>query len=321
MDTLNRPSISGVLKDVTFIWSASADMWKGNTVTVSAKRLLFFVRALWVFHLLRPFFDAPPGCSLGKSVKQRPEIIGAVLRPYQCSVWNTKTRLTKIVDHYSVMDEISQIRGFPVDSYIELLCLSEVYKGFRVIISQPSWLLREGLLTMHLFIGPRMIYSLSFSFFHHDNDRAAFIGQIQGVKSNRALEQYRELTKAFHGVRPRDLLIEIFRIFCSALAVKNIFAVAEEYQHHYLRYSFFEDQEEPMSANYNDIWEDRGGVRVNKMSYHLDVDRRRRSHETIAAKKRRMYERRYEMLDRIEQQVFQKLSSAAKFEVHRHSLQ
>jgi uncharacterized protein VirK/YbjX len=287
-------------------------MWEGSDIPVLIKKTIVFARAIVAFRSLRPFLNAPIGKSLGKLVKQRPEIIGLVVLSYQCSVWRAKTRLAKIVDHCSVIDEIGQPLDFPLDSYLEFLGLSEISKGLRVIISQPKWLFRDGLLTMHLFAGTQMIYSLSFSFFYHGNDRAVFIGQIQGAKSDRVREQYRQLTKACFGMRPRDLLIEIFRIFCSAVAVKHIFCVAEEYRHQHYRH-FFKEGNTITSANYNSIWEDRGGVRADKSFYRLDVELRRRSDKTTAAKKRRMYQGRYAMLDSIEAKVSESLSSPLIF--------
>jgi len=204
-----------------------------------------------------------------------------------------------------VIDEIGRPLDFPVDGQIELLGLSEIYQGLRVVISQLPWFFRDGLLTMHLFIDTDMIYSLSFSFFHQGNDRAAFIGQIQGVKSDRAREQYRDLTRACGGMRPRDLLIEIFCVFCSTIAVKQVFSVSEEYRRHHYRRFFMKGNK--TSANYNDIWEGRGGIRADKLSYRLDVERRRRSDGTISARKRRMYQRRFAMFDRIEAQISKSL--------------
>ena len=291
-----------------FIWAVSGKLWKETNAIVQIKRIVVFVSALIAFRSLRPFLKAPSDKSLGKLLQQRPEIIGVVVWSYQCSAWNAKTRLAKIVDHCSVIDEIGRPLDFPVDSYIELLGLSEIYEGLRVIISQPKWFFRDGLLTMHLFVGRLMIYSLSFSFFHHVNDRAAFIGQIQGRKSNRARDQYRKLTYACGGMRPRDLLIEIFCIFCSAVAVKHIFSVAEEYRRQHYR-DFFKNSRKITSVNYNRIWEDRGGVRVDKFFYRLDVERRQRSDKTIGARKRRMYKKRFAMLDRIEAQISESLSS------------
>jgi len=305
------------LKDIRSIWSASGSMWNENDLTGLIKRIIFFVCALAKFHSLRPFLRAPIDKSLGKLIRQRPQILGMVVWSYQCSAWNAKTRLTKIIDHCSVIDEIGQPLDFPADSYVELLGLSKIYCGLRVIVSQPQWLLRDGLLTMHLFIGPQMIYSLSFSFFHYGNELSAFIGQIQGYKSNRAREQYRQLTNACGGMRPRDLLIEIFCIFCSTVAIKHIFAVAEEYRRQHYRY-LLKRTNKITSANYNSIWEDRAGIRINKLFYRLDVDRRRRSDTAITAKKRRMYEVRYAILDSIEAKICESLSSPL---IYRHATQ
>jgi len=283
-------------------------MWKGNIFTVSIKRTIVFVRALVLIRSLQPFLAAPFDKSLARLIRRRPQLLGVVVWTYQCSAWNAKTRLEKIVDHCSVIDEIGHPLDFSVDSDIKLVDLPKIGAGLRLTISQPEWLFRDGLLTMHLFSGEWMIYSLSFSFFHHGNDRAAFIGQIQGDKSDRAREFYRQLTNDYSGMRPRDLLIEMFCAFCSAVSVKHIFAVAEEYRRHHYRY-FAKNGGKIASANYNSIWEDRGGVRSNKLYYRLEIERRRRSDKTIPAKKRRMYQTRYAMLESMDAQIVENLSS------------
>src|SRR6185437_11791128 len=101
---------------------------------------------------------------------------------------------------------------------------------------------------------------------------------------------------------------EIFCIFCFAIGIKHVFSVAEEYRRLHYRY-FLKNTHRVMSTDYNTIWEDRGGVRFNRISYRLDVERRRRSDKTITAKKRRMYLRRYAMLGNIEAQISESLSS------------
>src|SRR6516164_1440980 len=102
-----------------FIWAVSGKLWKETNAIVPIKRIVVFVSALIAFRSLRPFLKAPSDKSLGKLLQQRPEIIGVVVWSYQCSAWNARTRLAKIVDHCSVIDEIGRPLDFPVDSYIE----------------------------------------------------------------------------------------------------------------------------------------------------------------------------------------------------------
>jgi uncharacterized protein VirK/YbjX len=190
-----------------------------------------------------------------------------------------------------------------------LLDLGDVCEGLNVIVDQPVWFMREGQLAINLFLGDVRMYTLAFSLFHHDNAIAAFIGAIQGRDIEGALGEYRELTKAAHGMRPRDLLIEVFRMFCVELGVSEIFAVSDEYRHHRDQRYFGQLSTKKFSANYNEVWVDRGAVRVDPMFFQLDVGEPERDLTTIPSKKRGMYRRRFEMLRRIKDQMHHKCSS------------
>jgi hypothetical protein len=120
--------------------------------------------------------------------------------------------------------------------------------------------------------------------------------QSQGI-----LEEYRRLTKASHGTRPRDLLIEVFRMLCGMLGVIDIFTVSDAYRNQRSRY--FSKAPITFFVNYDEVWADRGGVRVHPMFYRLDVNSQQRDIHTIPANKRAMYRRRYALLSLLEQQM------------------
>jgi uncharacterized protein VirK/YbjX len=146
------------------------------------------------------------------------------------------------------------------------------------------------------------MYSLIFSFFREEDSIGVFIGGIQGRDTEGVLDKYRELTKACHGMRPRDLLIEIFRMLCSELKVVHILAVSDEYRHSRSKY-FGDGKLKFSSVNYNEIWLDRGGTLVDPAFYSIDVETKHRDLEDIPAKKRGMYRRRYDMLETLREQL------------------
>ena len=293
-----------------WLWANSAAVCEGKGIVLTTRRIRFFLNALAAYGSVKPMIDAPRESPLGKLIRHRPEAIGAVIWPYQCAGWNAQTRLARIRDHYAVVEKIGGAIDFPVDGKISLLDLGDIREGFHVIVDQPIWFMREGQLAINLFLGDVRMYTLAFSLFHQKNAIAAFVGAIQGRDIEGALEEYRELTKAAHGMRPRDLLIEVFRMFCAELGVTQIFAVSDEYRHHKDRY-FGEVSKKKFSASYDEIWTDRGGVRVDPMFYQLDTGDTVRDLATIPSKKRSMYRRRFEMLRRIRAQMHDRYSSLA----------
>jgi uncharacterized protein len=299
-----RPAMKteiALVKDMRWLWAASAAVYEGDGFVLATRRIRFCARALAVYGSIKPIINAPQASPLGRLIERRPETVGCVIWPYQCVGWNARTRLDRIRDHYAVIEATGELLDFPVDSILRLLDLGEIRKGLSVVVEQPKWLMHEGQLSINLFLDELRIYSLVFSLFHHGDVIAAFVGGIQGRAVEGALDEYRKLTKAFHGMRPRDLLIEVFRMLCAELGVTRIFAVANQYRHHMDRY--FSKASKRVSSDYNEIWADRGGVRVDTMFFQLDVHERKRNLATIGAKKRGMYRRRYEMLGRIKQQM------------------
>jgi uncharacterized protein VirK/YbjX len=290
-------------KHIFWLWTISAAVsGEAKGVVLIVRRIRLFFKALKAYRSVKPMIDAPRESSLGKLMRHRPQTIGAVIWPYQCAGWNAHTRLARIRDHYSVIDKIGGAIDFPVDGQISLLDLGDIREGFHVVVDQPEWFMREGQLAINLFLGDVRMYILAFSLFHKGSTIAAFVGAIQGRDIEGALEKYRELTKATHGMRPRDFLIEIFRMFCAELGVSEIFAVSNDYRHHRDRY-FGPESAKKFTTNYDEVWTDRGGVRVDPMFYQLSVIDPERDLATIPSKKRGVYRRRFEMLRRIRDQM------------------
>jgi uncharacterized protein VirK/YbjX len=292
-----------LLKNLVWLWAISAvTCGDKKGIVLIARRIRFLFRALVVYRSLRPMIDAPGESSLGKLMRDRPQTVGAIIWPYQCASWKAFTRLARIRDHYAVIEKIGGAIDFPVDGQIFLLDLGDICEGYYVLVDQPEWFMREGQLAINLFLGDARMYTLAFSFFHRGNAIAACVGAIQGRDIEGALEKYRELTKASHGMRPRDFLIEVFRMFCAELGVAEIFAVSDQYRHHRDPY-FGQASANKCSANYDEVWTDRGGVRVDPMFYKLGVIEPERDLATVPSKKRGMYRRRFEMLQCIRDQM------------------
>jgi uncharacterized protein len=244
----------------------------------------------------------------------RPETIGAVIWPYQCLGWTARVRLDRIRAHYACIERLGGPIDFPVDGRLSLLSLADIREGLHVVVDQPVWFMREGQLSINLFLGETRLYTVAFSLFPSVGGIAAFVGSIQGRDIQEALDEYRKLTKTAYGMRPRDLLIELFRMFCATIGVTQIFAVSDEHRHHRDRY-FGDIATTKISANYNDIWEDRGGERIDAMQYRLALEGKQRDLATVQANKRSMYRKRYEMLGQLKQQMrdeYARLSASSR---------
>lgn len=133
------------------------------------------------------------------------------------------------------------------------------------------------------------------------------MGAIQGRNLEGVTDTYRDLTGLLHGMRPRDFLVEVFCLLCRVAGIARICAVADEYRAQ--RSPYFGRQPRELPQNYDEVWRDRGGTPTSPEFYSLPVGGNRRELAEIPSKKRSMYRKRYDLLDRIEaslREVFQR---------------
>ncbi len=286
--------------DVRWVWRASKG-WDGGL----AFRFRFAFAAARHPSALMRLLRARRGEPLHEFLLQRPVAACALVWPYQCSRWTPEERTRRIASHFDSVSRLPPPLSFAANEKLLLWDLLDVSPGVRIILDQPRWLVREGQWTLNIFKGDFRVYSVSFSL----NADEAFIGGIQGCNVEGALDIYRQLTKDFHGLRPRDLLLDLLRIFTSAIGIRRIQAVADEYR--YFRHPYFVGRyNDAMKMNYGEIWSDRGGIRVEETHFELPVQPVRRRIEDIPARKRAMYRRRYEMLDKLRRDLALSLLTA-----------
>ncbi len=263
-----------------------------------ARRILFVSKAQRESGELRHWFNAPEGSSLRQLLNHRPECLGAIVWPYMCNSWDAQTRLKCIREHHEAEDAMGQALAFPFGGGVRLLELSHLYDTLSVVIDRPIWFVREGELTINLFLGDVRAFSLAFSFARKDGMLFAYVGAIQGRNIADIKDTYRDMTKALHGMRPRDFLIEIFRVYCRHARVLFLLAVTDASRHH--RSTYFGNPEKSFSLNYDEVWQDRGGVKENADFFRLAVETQVRAIEDIPPNKRSMYRRRYALLAEID---------------------
>jgi uncharacterized protein VirK/YbjX len=286
---------------MTGLWKLSGIVCEQSGLRQLRQRVLFVAKALTLKTELEPFLLPSHHGSLARIMQLRPELVGAAIWPYICSDWEAGRRLRSIVAHYSEADGLGAPFNAPADKATVLLDMSDVYDSLHVVLDQPLWFLREGLLVLNLFLGDRRIYSTAFSFARESGERVVYVGAIQGSNSEDVTGDYKALTKALHGMRPRDFLVELLRSVCRAVGVHQIYAVAEGSRHH--RNAYFGGAKNAISVDYDEIWTERGGVRHSSAFFVLSVQSAAKSLDDVPSKKRAMYRRRYDMLGAVESAI------------------
>lgn len=268
-------------------------------------RARFVLEAMRQPRLARHLATVDHDSGLGSILAERPETVGTLLWPYQCAGWTAQERFDRIAGHFDIVSKIAGLQLAP-DEKLVLEDLSWISPGVSLMLDRPIWLSREGHLTLSLFKDEFRAFTLSFSLLDR-TDLQVFIGGIQGRQDGDILSLYRDLTKDFHGMRPRDFLLEAFRLFAVHIGAKHILAVADAQK--ISRHAYFGAKGAP-GLFYDEIWEERGGVRVGDTHFELPLGGNRRELEEISSKKRSMYRKRYEMLDEIAGKLPEDLSLA-----------
>ncbi len=278
----------------------------GTTLRANVLRFKVLAAAVWHRHQLSALVHTSSP-ALRRIIEERPaSVVGTLIWPYICASWNAPKRLNHLSQHYNIVDTLGEQFQFSADEHIELLCLADIHPGLKVVMDQPSWFIREGGFTLNLFIDDFRAYSLAFAFCNGpDGGVDCLIGSLQGRNTEDAQERYRTLTKTAHGLRPRDLLIEVCRSLCRHWKVRRLLGIQNGQRHQLHKYF---GNKAPGSQNYDVIWEDRGGVVQSEHFYRLPLEPNHRRNEEIKPNKRSLYRRRYDLLDRIDGELSVKLS-------------
>lgn len=238
------------------------------------------------------------------------DCLGVVQWPYVSKRWEAEQRLSAIASHYEVVTQrCPQLLLSGRDESLKLGDLSEWAAQCSLVLDRPKWFMREGELVLNLFQEDLRIASLAFTLGRTDAGVCLFIGAVQGihkgVDSDRSLAIYRDLTKAFEGLRPRSLLIEVIKHLAIRLGVDRLYAVGDEFRHH--RHPYFgATKAQELAANYDVIWLEHGATPSDREDFfEIPMAPSIKPLDTIAAKKRAMYRRRYELL----QSTFNKVDS------------
>ena len=281
------------MRDFTAFWHASRSPESSFSPRTFARRCRFVRRAQLAKAALAPLMDGQGGARTAPSVTVRSELLTLFEAPYINARWDAAMRIASARAHLDVAARVALL-DFNIDQSVCLLDLEMIGPGFHLVIDKPPFFAREGVATLNLFHENTRLFCLSFALEARDNAMHAVIGGIQGRKLPAILDVYRDFTKRSHGVRPRDFIVEVFRMICAALGVTHIKAVSDLCRHHRSTY-FCAPVDRQMPLDYDAIWVERGGVAIDDAWWDIPLIRPAR--DNIPAKKRALYCARYQMFD------------------------
>ncbi len=178
------------------------------------------------------------------------------------------------------------------------LTLITLTDGMRISFSLSGVSFHEGLWQIGMITASgKRLYSLGFGFTDGDT---ILIANVQGPSLGLdGLALIREATHAAHGMRPAHLLLHALRLLAVHWGVKALFGV--DPQHHVKgRWNLRRSR---LRFDYRAFWTEIGGRRHHTGNWSVPLVVETRALETVPAKRRAMYRRRYEMLAQLEHAV------------------
>jgi uncharacterized protein VirK/YbjX len=242
-------------------------------------------------------------------IETHPEAIPNIFWPYQCKSWDTSTRINYLYNHFATLPELKYKIDYIATHQSVIADGHEIYPKLRIVIDKNDYYMREGMITLNIFVDCNRVFTIAFSFYKNKKGEiCAIIGAIQGKRMTDVTDLYRDMTKITFGIRPRDLMIEVFQMLCRLSGVNKIYAVSESHRQH--RHGFYrlKNKSHTPSINYDEAWSDRSGVRCSDAFFELPLIPNRKFYNQIVSKKRSMYLNRYALLNRLEHEIEQGLS-------------
>jgi uncharacterized protein VirK/YbjX len=255
-------------------------------------------RALIFLPDMQKWFGISDNPLLTRALERFPLISGAIYWPYVNHKWSMNRRLSTIDQHFRMLDGKASILAHATFEEVELAQLDEKYPGLRLVLDKAMWFAREGEIVLNLFINNHRYYSIAFTLGIEAGQPLILVGALQGIHAASANEVYRDITHALHGMRPRDFLMVALKMLCGELGIRRIWAVTNEYRQHNSPY-FGDSHKDKVLAPYNEVWTEHGGVELGNGFFEIPVVVKHKDMSEIPSRKRAVYRRRYEMLDKL----------------------
>ncbi|OOF60434.1 VirK/YbjX family protein [Rodentibacter pneumotropicus] len=142
------------------------------------------------------------------------------------------------------------------------------------------------------------IYDASFTFL---SPNKLLVASMQGPRHGNTQELIKQATKDLHGIRPMFMLMHAFRELAKHWQC-DLVGIPHKFQGKY-RLS----ARSKILFNYDEFWQENQGI-YQDLYWQLPLDIERKPLEEIASKKRSMYRKRYDMLDRLTSEITNRFS-------------
>ncbi len=289
---------AGVTETLVWVHRLGRIMHPGMSLNSMKHQIYLMGKALVSLPNIRKWREGSDNPLRKQALKRHPLVDGAIYWPYINHTWSMERKLSVIDQHFRMSSGPASIIAHATFEDIELARLDEEYTGLRFVLDKAEWFVHEGEIVLNLFVDDQRLYSIAFTLGVDAGQPLVFVGALQGVNTAYAKEVYRNITHSLYGLRPRDLLMTVLKQLCWELGICRIWAVSSDSRQHNSTY-YGRSHEGKVRVDYNEVWLEHNGVALDNGFFEIPTMARHRDMSDIPTRKRAVYRRRYEMLDKL----------------------
>lgn len=244
-------------------------------------------------------------------VAANPRLVFRAMTSYMSVRWGLTRRIKVIQDTYSL---IARRGGFLAEALQRpegaVLARLDLERGVqaRIRLGSDAQFRKEGELSVFLEVegmeGSVTGMALSLE---QEGEWVLRIGGMQGRKGGEE-ETIKLLTKAMHGLRPKNLMILLAQELALVLGIPAIRGVGNAIQVFRARLNNPFVPKRKIRFDFDALWTEVGGVELEDGWFGLPLTTPRRGPDEIKPNKRSMYAKRYAMLDDLRHQIWEQLA-------------
>ncbi|ABY69061.1 VirK/YbjX family protein [Actinobacillus pleuropneumoniae] len=252
------------------------------------KRFRFWLRSVLHASQVKKFSRfANRHPELSELLKAYPNYSYPVIHRFLDKRFNAERRLEIVCDNLTFLpQQFAQYHLPPL--WVKPISFGEFIPDFEIRLNINEYQAMEGFWALELRqkSSRRLAYLLTFG----KIEQSLLIGAIQGANTENAKDLVKFLTKQCHGLRPAYLLIEVMKLLAHTLGYQ-LLGIPHKYQN---KSRFI--QSKRYTVNYDTLFSESGGLLQEYWQLPLALNK---DLTDVPSKKRSMYRKRFEMLDKL----------------------
>ncbi|MDG3086364.1 VirK/YbjX family protein [Vibrio hannami] len=249
--------------------------------------------------------------NLAPIIEQQPKLFEKPLKPFISVRFSSAQRVQLLKTHFELLERQfgTNVERIYQRNAEVLTFLDRDDNNYRIEFFSGE--AREGSLGLRLVESAtgHSIYSITFNLSEQNGKRTMHIGCLQGTSKqvDQSQEKIKEITRTLHGLRPKALMLELSLMMAKFFEVDEVLAISNN-GHIYQALRYAGSKRGAVTFDYDALWEEFGAGKVDKYFFQVPLNPERKDPSTLKKTKRRLYTKRYQLMDEFEEQFVAYLS-------------